>query len=284
MGSGKSFLVRGARLAAACASLSIACGGGGHATHDANADAATGGAGAGTGGSASMGSGGKAAGGSASSGSGGKGSGGAATGSGGAGAEDAGSCGTDPLRTGDTPPDGSDAFDCDILASTKKYGEPDAMIFKAIIHTESRFAVDAVACPNLPCGTPAGWTQAESYCYGLMQIVPACLGANKEGLLSNGHPNLTTASTSPEWATSTYNPAINIDVGVYGISDNRKQEKQKFSGCTEDEYTLMAIGDYNSYGSTKSCTVYNTTYDDAVLTTYTLYSQQSGWAAHPYPN
>lgn len=199
-----------------------------------------------------------------------------------AGSAGASSCATDPLHTGEMPPDGDDEFDCAILAATQKYGEPDAMIFKAIIHTESRFAVDSTACPNLPCGTPPGWTQAESYCYGLMQIVPACVGPNKTGLLPNGHPNLTTDANSPSYATSIFNPSINIDIGVYGVSDNRKQEKQKFTGCTEDQYTLMAIGDYNSYGSTKSCTVFNTAYDDEVLKTYVKYSQEAGWPAHPY--
>jgi hypothetical protein len=47
------------------------------------------------------------------------------------------------------------------------------MVFKAIIYVESRFDDTSVACPNLPCGTPSGWTAAESGCFGLMQVVPA---------------------------------------------------------------------------------------------------------------
>ena len=35
------------------------------------------------------------------------------------------------------------------------------MVFKAQIYVESRFDNKAVACPNLPCGTPSGWTAAE---------------------------------------------------------------------------------------------------------------------------
>ena len=89
-----------------------------------------------------------------------------------------------------------------------------------------------------------------------MQIVPACGGTpNDAGLLSNGHPNLATDTTSSDWANSVFNPDINIEIGISGVAGNRKQEQQKFSGCTVDQYTMMAIGDYNSYGSTKSCTV-----------------------------
>ena len=58
-------------------------------------------------------------------------------------------------------------------------------------------------------------------------------------------------------------------------------EKQ-FPGCTVDQYTLMAIGNFNDYGSTTSCTAYNTTYDDAVLAAYTTYAAASGWPAHAY--
>jgi hypothetical protein len=198
-------------------------------------------------------------------------------------ATNAGTCAQDPLRTGETSPAGVDAYDCPILNATAKYGEPDAMIFKAIIYAESRFAVDATACTNLPCGTPAGWTAAESQCFGLMQIVPACGGwPNNAGLLASGHPNLTTDTTSSDWPTSIYNPSINIDLGVWGISDNRRQVKEQFPGCTEDQYTLMAIGNYNQYGSTQSCTVFNTAYDDAVLVTYRKYSAEAGWPAHQY--
>lgn len=269
--------------------LFVACGtsgssgkGGGDASNSKGTGGATSTGGSSNGGSTAN-SGGSSNGGSATNTGGSSGNGGGGTGTTGTGGSaGAPPCATDPLHTGETPPDGDDEFDCAILAATQKYGEPDAMIFKAIIHTESRFAIDATACPDLPCGTPAGWTQAESYCYGLMQIVPACVGPNKTGLLPNGHPNLTTDATSPSYATSIFNPSINIDIGVYGVSSNRKQEKQKFAGCTEDQYTMMAIGDYNSYGSTKSCTVFNTAYDNEVLKTYTKYAQEAGWPAHPY--
>jgi hypothetical protein len=102
---------------------------------------------------------------------------GAAGGGGGGGASSAGSCSPDPLHTGITAQQTGvsvDAFDCPILTWTAKYEEPDAMIFKAIIYVESKFDDTEVACSNDPCGTPSGWTAAESGCYGLMQVVPAC--------------------------------------------------------------------------------------------------------------
>jgi hypothetical protein len=39
----------------------------------------------------------------------------------------------------------------------------------------------------------------------------------------------------------------------------------------------MAVGNYNEYGSTKSCTVYNTSYDDAVLAAYQQYAKAAGY-------
>jgi len=198
-----------------------------------------------------------------------------------------GACDLDPLRTGlVTTQNGLsvDLFDCQILEWTNHYNEPDPMIFKAIIYVESRFDQTSISCPNLPSGQPSGWTTQEAGCLGLMQIVPACNGTpGSVGLLSNGHPNMTTDTTSAMWATSIFNPNINVDVGIYGVNDNRMQEKAKFSGCTEDQYTLMAIGDYNSYGSTTSCTNYNTTYDNLVLDAYRMYSTAAGYPAHAYP-
>ncbi len=195
-------------------------------------------------------------------------------------------CATDPLKTGLTAQQTGqsvDLADCPILTYTAKYGEPDAMVFKAIIYVESRFQYDATACTNLPCGTPTGWTSAESQCFGLMQVVPACGSLpDNAGLLANGHPNLTTDMSAAAFATSIFNPTVNVEVGIAGVANNRMQEKQKFSGCTEDQYTMMAVGDFNSYGSTKSCTDYNTQYDDLVITAYKQYAAAANWTAHPY--
>jgi hypothetical protein len=56
-----------------------------------------------------------------------------------------------------------------------------------------------------------------------------------------------------------------------------------FAGCTEEQYTLMALGNYASYGSTMSCTVYNTDYTNLVLDTYHMYAAAAGYPEHPYP-
>jgi hypothetical protein len=195
-------------------------------------------------------------------------------------------CTTDPLRTGLVAMQTGvsvDAFDCEILQWAAAYHEPDPMIFKAIIYVESRFDQTSVACPNNPCGVPSGWTSSETGCFGLMQVVPACGGSpDSAGLLPNGHPNLTTEMSSSGWATSIFNPNVNIKIGIAGVAGNRAQEHSHYSGCTEDQYTLMAIGDYNSYGSTHGCTSYNTAYDDLVLTAYREYATAAGYSAHAY--
>jgi hypothetical protein len=201
-------------------------------------------------------------------------------------AANAGSCTPDRLHTGLTAQQTGvsvDAFDCPILQWAAKYNEPDPMIFKAIIYVESRFDDTSVACTNDPCGTPSGWTTAESGCYGLMQVVPACGDdPNDAGLLANGQPNLTTDTTASGWAGSIFNPEVNIEIGISGVAGNRAQVEKQFPGCTVDQYTMMAVGNYNNYGSTKSCTVYNTAYDDPVITAYQQYTTAAGYPAHTY--
>jgi hypothetical protein len=151
------------------------------------------------------------------------------------------------------------------------------------MYNESRFDDKAIACPNLPCGTPMGWTADESGCYGLLQVVPACGGdTNKPCLLPNGRPNLGKDESAPGWASSVFNPAINTAIGIGGFADNRAQVVKQFQGCTEEQYTLMALGNYANYGSTKSCSVYNTDYTNLVLGTYHTYAAAAGYAEHPY--
>jgi len=202
-----------------------------------------------------------------------------------AGGDDVPTCDADPLQTGLTAVQTGisvDAFDCALSTWAVTYGEPDPMILKAIIYVESRFDHASVACPNLPCGMPDGWTDAESRCYGLMQIVPACGGLpDGVGLLPDGHPNLALDGDAG-FATSVFNPDVNIEIGVSGIAGNRAQVEDQFPGCTEDQYTLMAIGNYNSYGSTKSCTEINTAYRDIVLDAYHEYAAAAGYSEHAY--
>jgi Transglycosylase SLT domain len=195
-------------------------------------------------------------------------------------------CSTDPLETGLVAMQTGvsvDAFDCQVLKWAAYYSEPDPMIFKAIMYVESRFADTSSGCTTPPCGIPNGWTAAESGCLGLMQIVPACGSVPGDaGLLGNGQPNMTMDPTQSGWATSIFNPDINIDIGISGVASNRMQVMQKFPGCTTDQYTMMAVGDYNNYGSTKSCTQDNTTYNTGVLAAYTQYATAAGYAAHSY--
>ena len=199
---------------------------------------------------------------------------------------DSGTCNPDPLKT-NLPPlfngNSVDMYDCPILEFTAKYNEPDAMIFKAIVYVESRFQFDAVGCTgNSGCCPQRGWSGSECGCLGAMQTGPACMSMSTLGLLPDGHVDLETNPSASDWSNSVFNPEVNIELGIAGIAGNRAQVKQQFPGCTEDQYTMMAIGNFNNYGSTKSCTVYNASYDNTVLDAYKKYSAASGWAAHPY--
>ena len=84
------------------------------------------------------------------------------------------------------------------------------------------------------------------------------------------------------WATSIFNPDVNIETGISGVAGNRAQVEKQFPGCTTDQYTLMAVGNYNSYGSTKSCTVYNTDYDDEQIMAYQQYAAAAGYPMQSY--
>ena len=177
----------------------------------------------------------------------------------------------------------ADSFDCDVIAATTKYNEPDPMLIKAIMYGESRFDYTSVGCTNLPCGQPSGWSVQEAGCLGLMQIVPACGGTpDNIGMLSNGHPNMTTDMTSPDFATSIFKPAINIEVGVSGLAGNRDEVERLFPGCSEDQYTLLALSNYASHGSANGCTGVNRSYLDYVLPPYFQYATAAGYPAHDY--
>jgi len=204
----------------------------------------------------------------------------------GGGGFDLGTCDPDILETGlvaEQTGVAVDVADCSILKWAAEYDEPDPMIIKAMIYGESRFDYAATGCPNLPCGIPDGWTEAEAHCYGMMQIVPACGAiAGDAGLSSDGHPNLTTDTTSPDFENSVYNPDVNIHIGVAGFAGNRAEVKTLFPGCTEDQYTLMALGNLANHGSTTGCTEYNHDYIDYILPGYYDYCAASGFAPHAY--
>jgi len=67
-----------------------------------------------------------------------------------------------------------------------------------------------------------------------------------------------------------------------GFAGNRAEVKGLFPGCTEDQYTLMALGNLASHGSTKGCTEYKQDYIDYIMPAYKEYSAAAGYAAHPY--
>ena len=208
------------------------------------------------------------------------------TGATGTGGLNPGSCDPDPLKTemiAEQTGVSADIADCAILTWATQYGEPDPMIIKAMIYGESRFDYAATGCPNLPCGIPDGWTEAEAYCYGMMQVVPACdPAANDPGRYPDGHPNLTIDTSSPDFASSIYNPDINIHIGVAGFAYNRAEVEQLFPGCTEDQYTLGALGNLSSHGSTTGCDQYNTDYINYILPQYYLYCTAANYPPHNY--
>ena len=231
----------------------------------ARARAAGGGAaGAGGGGAAGAGAGGGAAGQSGTGGSGG---------AAGAGADCPAS---DPLKTKNTK---TDAYDCSILELSAKWGMPDPMIVKAQIQQESSFDVFAISGDS-PCGTMTGWTDAESKSFGLIQTTPAC-GEAKSALLPNGHPNLTMDMTSPLWATSVFNPAINLDEGIKTDVDGLDELEKKFPGCTAIQYNMMAAGAFNSgTGAITGCGGYNAraqAYVTAITAHYHQFAAAAGW-------
>jgi hypothetical protein len=182
----------------------------------------------------------------------------------------------DPLKTNNAK---VDAYDCAILAVAKKWSLPDPMIVKAQIQQESSFQIFATSGDS-PCGTMQGWTDAESKSFGLIQTTPAC-GESKSALLPNGHPNLNKDMASALWATSVFNPTVNLDEGVKTDADNRKELKAKYKTCTESQYTMMAAAAFNSGTSAVlGCTSYNARaqmYVTYITGHYHGFAKAAGW-------
>jgi hypothetical protein len=184
--------------------------------------------------------------------------------------------GSDPLATGNAQ---QDAYDCLLLSLAQTYGDPDPMMAKAQIQTESGFDVLATS-PDSPCGDPSGWTDAESKSFGLIQVTPAC-GEENGALLPNGRPNLETNASSPLWATSVYNPNVDLGAGVQSIVGALTDLKNAYPGCTAAEYMEMSAGAFNSGESAVSgCAVFNSRaqgYVSSVLSNYKQFAQRAGW-------
>jgi hypothetical protein len=125
------------------------------------------------------------------------------------------------------------------------------MMIKSVIMQESYFDIFAVSS-DIPCGVPDGWTDQESKSFGLMQLTPACIDRD------SGRPNLTKDMNSSDWATSWFNSEYNINQGVKSLADNLLLMKSKFSGCSDGQYMLMALGAYNSgEGAIHGCSSWN---------------------------
>ncbi len=182
----------------------------------------------------------------------------------------------DPLKTNNTK---QDAYDCAIIDVANKWGMPDPMIVKSQIQQESSFQIFAISGDS-PCGTKAGWTDAESKSFGLIQTTPAC-GEAKGALLPNGHPNLTQDMNSAQWATSVFNPPINLDSGVQTDAESRKSLKAKYPSCTDAQYNMMAAGAFNSGDdAVLGCGNYNMRaqeYVTAITQHYKQFAQAAGW-------
>jgi len=194
-----------------------------------------------------------------------------------AGADAAGcAAGAEPLMTGTAR---VDAYDCLLIDLAAKYAHPDPMMIKAQVQQESSFNVLATSADS-PCGIMAGWTDAESKSFGLVQVTPAC-GEAKSALLPNGHPNLTTDMTSPLWASSVFNPNLNLSEGYNTITTMLRSLQTRYAGCTGAQYVLMSAGAFNSgTGAVLGCNMFNAraeTYVTAVLTHYHAFAQSAGW-------
>ncbi|HVU51864.1 MAG TPA: hypothetical protein VHL80_14305, partial [Polyangia bacterium] len=182
----------------------------------------------------------------------------------------------DPLKTNSTR---NDAYDCTLLEVSARYGHPDPMMVKAQVAQESSFQVFSIS-PDSPCGTHAGWTDAESKSFGLIQVTPAC-GEATAALLPDGHPNLTMDMTSAMWATSVFNPTLNLGEGVKSITGSLKQLRAKYPGCTDTQYVLMSAGAFNSGDdAVTGCATFNARaqgYVNAVLGHYGAFAKAAGW-------
>jgi hypothetical protein len=191
---------------------------------------------------------------------------------------DAGSCApnNEPLKTGNG---NVDAYDCTLINLAAQYKDPDPMMAKAQIQQESGFNMFATS-PDSPCGDPAGWTDAESKSFGLIQVTPAC-GETPAALLPNGHPNLDTDTTSTLWASSIFNPAINLEEGMRSISGSLRALEITYPGCTMAQYVEMSAGAFNSGNSAVTgCAAFNSRaqgYVNSVLGHYQTFASSAHW-------
>ncbi|MHB8566895.1 MAG: LysM peptidoglycan-binding domain-containing protein [Nitrososphaerales archaeon] len=185
---------------------------------------------------------------------------------------------TDHIATGNAL---YDQYDQAILAAAAEYGL-DPMILKSQMAQESFFNPEAVS-PDDPCGQVYQNGTDVGHSYGLLQMTPAC----NPGFAHNpdGTFDLTTNSTSPQWANSAFNPSYNIYSAAQAWSLNLQGAEQLFTGCTQDQYVYTSLAIYNAgAGSVSSCSSYNSMaklYIQNILNWYSEFSAMVNWT-DPY--
>lgn len=184
----------------------------------------------------------------------------------------------DPISTGNSL---YDSYDSIILAAASQYNL-DPMVLKSQMAQESFFNPRAVS-PDDPCGQILQNGVDVGHSYGLMQMTPACISWFAKN--PDGSVDLSTDSTSFQWANSAFNPTYNVNSAASDWAAQLQSEEQSFPGCTQTQYVKMVLSAYNAGpGSVASCTTYNaqgTTYINAILNWYTQFSAMSGWP-NPY--
>jgi hypothetical protein len=171
-----------------------------------------------------------------------------------------------------------DAYDCLLLDLARAANEPDPMVFKAQIDLESSFTLYAVS-PDKPCGVPAGWTADEAKSFGLMQLTPACKWL-MNARLPDGRPNMERDPAADLWATSVFNPANNLGEGVRAIQEHRASLTTSFPGCSETDYTRMALATFNQGSGVTGCnqmTAAASGYVGRVLSSYSVLARSANW-------
>jgi len=143
-----------------------------------------------------------------------------------------------------------DAFDAAIARQCSAWNWTWPLVVKAVIYQESSFEIFAIS-DDTPCGIEPGWTSIESRSFGISQITPACDPEDYDTppfnmLLDNGHPNMTQNMSSPLWASSVFNPDVNLAWLLKEFRKHYNNFKQEFPGCTERQYVKMVLVAHNA--------------------------------------
>jgi hypothetical protein len=90
-----------------------------------------------------------------------------------------------------------------------------------------------------------------------------------------------TDMSSSSWATSVYNPTLNLDAGIQSIAGSLHDLQKTYPGCTTAQYVEMSAGAFNSGESAVTgCNAYNSRaqgYVNAVVSNYHQFASAAGW-------